>query len=261
MSSKRTLVVVGALVAALVAVFLVFSYVRGVENQKAEDSQLVKVYVAKSEIPQGAIGEQAFARGVIALTEVNAEFRPVGAIESPEQIAAKGAAFNIAPNTIITQGMFVDPTEANLSFQARLSNPDYVAVTVQLDQVRAAGGFISPGDYVNMMLVQQSEGGGSPVASMLYQKVRVLAVGSSTSRQQAEEVGTNAGSSGLITFEVPQSSALLITVAAQSGGMYLTLVPDNYVPVPFGPATVSGELPGQDPSRLTPYGPQGFTGP
>jgi pilus assembly protein CpaB len=251
----------GALAAGLIAVFLVFNYVRGVENQQQANVQLVDVYVAKGPIAAGTPGEQAIASGAIALSKVNAEFRPVNAISSPDEIAAKVAVFPISNNTIITQGMFVDPSEASLSFQARLSSPDFVAVTVQLDQVRAAGGFISPGDFVNIMLVNGGTDGTASV-SMLYQKVRVLAVGSSTSPTQKEE-NANTANSGLLTFEVPQEAALLITAASQSGGMYLSLVPDNYVPTPYPTATIGGEagLPGQNPSQLTPYGPEGFQGP
>jgi Flp pilus assembly protein CpaB len=258
-SSKRTLVMAGALAAGLVAVFLVFNYVRGIENRQKENVKLVDVYVAKGPIPEGTPGEQAVASGAIALSKVNAEYRPANAISSPDEIAAKASLFNISGNTIITQGMFVDPSEAKLSFQARLSNPDYVATTVQLDQVRAAGGFVSPGDYVNIMLVTSGEGSAS--VSMLYQKVRVLAVGSSVTRAQAQETGATA-SNGLLTFEVPQEAALLITAAAQSGGMYLTLVPDNFVPKPYPTVSLDAVLglPGQDPNLLTPYGPAGFPG-
>lgn len=249
----------GALVAGLLAVFLVFNYVRGVEGQQQENVRLVDVFVAKGPIPEGTPGEQAVANGSIALSKVNAEFRPSNAISSPDEIVAKAALFNISPNTIITQGMFVDPSEAALSFQARLSNPDFVATTVQLDSVRAAGGFISPGDFVNIMLVNSTEGASS--VSMLYQKVRVLAVGTSITRAQTAEAG-GSSNSGLLTFEVPQEAALLITAASQSGGMYLTLVPDNYVPVAYPTVSLdsAGGLPGQIESQLTPYGPEGFPG-
>jgi Flp pilus assembly protein CpaB len=248
----------GALAAGLIAVFLVFNYVRGVENQQQANVQLVDVYVAKGPIAEGTLGEQAIASGAIALSKVNAEFRPVNAISSPDEIAAKGAAFGISNNTVITQGMFVDPADASLSFQGRLSSPDFVAVTVNLDQVRAAGGFVSSGDFVNIMLVVPGVDGAPPSVSLLYQKVRVLVVGDGCTEYEC-----NVFPGGLITFEVPQEAAMLITAAGQSGYMYLSLVPDTYVPTPYPTATIGGEagLPGQIPSQLTPYGPEGFQGP
>lgn len=268
MNSKRTVMMIGSIIVGLVAILLIVNYVRGVENKEEENSRKVQVYVARGPIAEGTPGEQAIANGSITVSEINAEFRPDTAIVSPDEIAAKAALLNIAPNTVIVRGMFIDPSEASLSFQARLSNPEYVAVSVQLDQVRAAGGFVSPGDFVNMMVLTTTTEGNSELG-MLYQKVRVIAVGSNVtttaSRTGEDGSGVSSGSaqtssSGLITFEVPQEAALRIASANQSGGLYLTLVPNDYVPQPLGNVSVlnQSDLPGSDPGRLTPYGPGGI---
>jgi len=66
--------------------------------------------------------------------------------------------------------------------------------------------------------------------------------------------------SGLITLEVPATAAQLIA-SVNPESIYLTLLPQDYKPEalpkldPF-PAL----LPGEDPTQLTPYGPQGISG-
>jgi pilus assembly protein CpaB len=259
-NSKRTIIMAGSIVAGLVAALLIFNYVRGIENKQAEGVRLVEVYVAKANIPSGTPGDAAIASGAIAVSQINAEFRPENIITSADEIAAKASLFDIAPNTVITRGMFVDPSQTSLSFQARISRPDYVAVTIQLDQVSAVGGFLSPGDYVNVMVgtTSQNEEQTTTGISLLYQKVRILAVGNNVNTNpQAAAEGAQGGNSGMLTLEVPQEAASLIVFSSTNGSLHLSLVPDSYTPVPVPPAD-GADLPGQDPARLTPYGPEGF---
>lgn len=265
MKQKRPAILIGSVGVGLLAILLIINYVRGVENRTQDAERQVQVFTANAEIAEGQPGEQALSTGAIKSSAVSNQFRPSDAVTVEEQIKGKVALLPIAPNTIITKSMFVSPEEKNLSFQARLSQPGYVAVAIQLDQVRAAGGFISPGDYVNMMLYKVNEAGQGSL-SMLYQKVRVLAVGSNVTVGPTgnDEARTASANSGMLTFEVPQEAASLIASAALSGGLYLTLVPDNYVPADVPDISIDnldsfgGALPGQDPKRRTPYGPNGF---
>ena len=52
MSSRRTLILIGAIVIGGLAAFLTLNYVRGVENENAEENQLVEVLVATGPIPR-----------------------------------------------------------------------------------------------------------------------------------------------------------------------------------------------------------------
>ena len=95
----------------------------------------------------------------------------------------------------------------------------------------------------------------------LYQKVYILAVGSSTVLAPGETVDANAtanSNTGMITLEVPPDAALWIMTAQNKGGIYLSLVAKDYVPTPVpAPPFVVPVLPGEDPAVLTPYGPSG----
>src|SRR6478752_5443630 len=50
-SSRRTLILIGAVVIGGLAAFLTLNYVKGVESESAEENQLVDVLVAKGPIP------------------------------------------------------------------------------------------------------------------------------------------------------------------------------------------------------------------
>jgi len=266
-SSRRTLILVGAIVIGLVAVLLVVNYVRGIEDRANNNAKRVDVYVAKTDIPRGTPGETASSNGSVGVAQIPQEFRPASAITTTDEIQKKVALFNIPQNTPIVQDMFVDPAQSQISFRQRLKNPEHVAITVSVDQVRGVAGFLVPGDEVNLMILPANTNGGdkallTTTARYLYQKVQILAVGQSTllsPGEQSAATGAAAATanSGLITFNVPPEAAQWIASAQQSGGLYLSLVASDYVPKPLPPLDpAASTLPGES-GELTPYGPQG----
>jgi pilus assembly protein CpaB len=280
-SSRRTLILLGAIAVGVVAALLLFNYVRGIEDRANDNAKRVDVFSAQADIPRGTPGETAAADGSVSSSKIPQEFKPSTAITSVDEIEKKVALFDIAQGTVIVQGMFVDPATTQISFRERLENPDHVAITVSVDQVRGVAGFLVPGDEVNILVFQDVAGGegGAPapgevgitgvfneVSRYLYQKVQVLAVGQSTllspGEQASAEEGSTAstGNTGLITFNVPPDAAQLIAMAQNGGGMYLTLVPEDYQPKELPPPDpLVTLLPGEDPAVLTPYGPAGNT--
>lgn len=173
-----------------------------------------------------------------------------------------------------------------------------VAISMQFDQVRGVAGVIVPGDFVNILLSPNSTaicgdagggqaGGNSGVverrspdlaqgnqqdrglnictpARYLYQSVQVLFVDKTAVPLPGEQTATNANgatqttSGGLITFAVPPQAAQLLA-SVDAGKLYLTLLPNNYSPVPIGPLNAfPANLPGEDATQLTPYGPNGI---
>lgn len=286
MSSRRTLILLGAVAIGAVAAFLLFNYVSGLEDKANEDAELVEVFTAKNPIPQSTDAGVAIDAGDIVNDQIPQKFKPADSITSINDIEGKVAILDIAPGTVITKAMFVDPVNAQVSFRNRLQDPTHVAVTIQVDTVRGVGGFLQPGDDVNILVnVTQSQsadpnnptGGeecpeiaflcGDAVrpAFFVYQKVNILAVGALAELQPGEatdETATTNQSSGLITFNVPPNAAALIASIAPEN-LYLTLVAKEYEPSAewAEKATALYEstlLPGEDPAILTPYGPQGL---
>ncbi len=103
-------------------------------------------------------------------------------------------------------------------------------------------------------------------ARYLMQKVQILAIDqtpvqlpgeAATAAEGDPAAGQPLAGSGLITLIVPTRAAQFIA-SADPTQLYLTLVPRDYTPVPMTPIDPNHDpLPGEDPTMLTPYGPNG----
>ena len=285
MSSRRTLILLGAIAVGVVAALLLFNYVRGIEDRANDNAKRVDVFSAQADIIRGTPGETAVADGSIASSKIPQEFKPTTAITTTDEIQKKVALFDIPQNTVIVKDMFVDPASTQISFRARLKDPGHQAISVNVDSIRAVGGFLVPGDQVNIMVfgevtITPEEACQAPdprsipvgcyltsMARYLYQEVHILAVGAQPELSPGEQVSTtgadgttttSTGNSGTITFNVPPQAAQWIASAQNLGSMYLTLVAEDYSPSELGPIDpLVTLLPGEDPAQLTPYGPGG----
>jgi pilus assembly protein CpaB len=272
-SSRRTLILVGAILIGVIAALLIYNYVQGINNRANNNAKLVTVYVAKSDIPKGTSGDTAASSKQVDTASIPAQFKPSTAIATTDQISKKVALFDIPKNSVIVSDMFVDPATAQISFRDRITNANWVAVSISVDQVHGVGGFLVAGDEVNMTVDLKEQTDPTPnspgihfttVPSYLYQKVFVLAVGNQPALQPGETATTTAAasSSGILTLEVPPEAVPWIEAGQETNSIYLSLVTADYQPrvvaqVPFDVPT----LPGQDGTQLTPYGPSGTAGP
>lgn len=236
MTERRTLIVVAAVVAGLLAAFMVVRYLSTTDQRAFDNAELVKVFVVKQVIPRDYPAERAIAEERIAVGEIPRRFRPPTALTRLEDIAGKVAISELSPNQVVVTGQFVDPRVAQRTFSQRIPSGN-VAITVSVDQVRGVAGLLRPDDRVNILV---SEGATQRV---LYQNVQVIAVGSSTAPLPGEQTAdpaaappAGAANSNLITFAVPPEAAVRIAYAAQhTGGIYLTLVPPDNTPVELPP--------------------------
>jgi Flp pilus assembly protein CpaB len=257
----------------VIAALLIYNYVQGINRRANNNAKLVTVYVAKSDITKGTTGESATASKAIDTAQIPQQIRPSSAINTTDQLSNKVALFDIPKNSVIVTGMFVDPARAQISFRDRLTRKDWVAVTIQVDNVHGVGGFLVAGDEVNMTMditPQNDPQANTPnlihlksVPQYLYQKVFILAVGDQPALQPGETATTTANnSSGTLTLEVPAKAVPWVEIGNESGSLYLSLVTKDYQPtvIPVVPFDVPN-LPGQDPSQLTPYGPSANGGP
>jgi Flp pilus assembly protein CpaB len=278
------MILIAAIAVGLLAAFLVFNYVQGAEDRAQGDAQRVDVFVVREQIPRGVSGTQAQEQNLIQRDQIPRDFLPPTAITSLDQIDGKVALNNLAPNQVLVDGMFVDPADAQVGFSELLED-DMTAVTISVDDIRGVAGLLVPGDEVNLMVTRESitapdEGNGADRdnvairlgqdARMLFQKVRILAVGTQAASQPGENLTEDAegaeadpaeaatGNSGLITFSVPTTAAQYIA-SAVPGSIYLTLVPEGYEPTALPPLDLDTitEFPGEIGTQLTPYGPDG----
>ena len=277
MSSRRTLILVGAIAIGLVAALLLFNYVRGIEDRANNNAKRVDVYVAKTDIPQGTAGETAASDGSIGgrpdPAGVPSGQRHHHHRRDPEE---GGAVRHPARTRRSSQDMFVDPAQSQISFRERLKNPEHVAITISVDQVRGVAGFLVPGDEVNLHGVPGrtpvGDGAGSPTRQSPSTAALPLPEGPDPRRRpehaarpgRARPTPTAGDRRPPATpasspSTCPPEAAQWIASAQQAGGLYLTLVGQRLRPrSPLPPIDpTSATLPGEDPAELTPYGPQG----
>ncbi len=83
MNSRRTIILLVAIVVGAIASFGLLIYVRGLEDSANEDAALTTMWVVTQEIPRGMPGETAISGGFITQQEVPVQFKPSTAVEDP----------------------------------------------------------------------------------------------------------------------------------------------------------------------------------
>ncbi len=298
MSPRRVVILVAALLIGTLAVFGIIRYVGEVRDEAIADAVVETVWVVRSPIPRGTPAQEAMEQGWIAEDQIPLEYRPQAAISDPtvELEGQLVAIADLPPGQVVVTGNFVPTSVATTSIRDSLEERGLVTVTVSLDQVGGVAYLVRPGDRVNILRlysalgeeeVTATEGEESgtilvspegnvigesaerdydpyPVdARYLYQAAEVLAVdkelpaGYGTSDEE-DGAAAATGNPGLITLAVPPEVAQMV-LSVDKDSLYLSLVPSDYVPRPLLPVDRSNKvLPGEDPERLTPYGPNGL---
>jgi pilus assembly protein CpaB len=275
-SSRRTLILIAAVVVGLIAAYALWAYIGGIEDEANNNAERVEIFKIVQDIPKGTFGDEAFTQGWIEKDVIAKEYRPATAITDPSQIEGLVAISDLAANQVVVSNQFVTQQDSLSTFSQLLKNNE-VAVTITVDQVHGVAGLLVPGDFVNILITgaaaaENSTGGGggqsgaevySSPARYLFQKVQILAIGQTRKLEPGETAATNADgtaaastSSGLITFVVPADAAQKIA-SVDGGSIYLTLVAPDYQPTAIPPLDANAPLAGETDNQLTPYGPDG----
>jgi Flp pilus assembly protein CpaB len=272
---RRTIVLVVALLLAGLAAFAVWNFLSNIEAETRGDVELVEVYRAAATIQEGAEGSLVLSQNQAVKSQEEAQFLPANAITSQESLqqalAGKLAAGPISENQVLTTDQWVTIT-ADLKPLAEIIPEGKQAISIQVDEVRGVGGFIRPGDRVNMivtistpvvevdvvgggesteqalqeLLQQVEEAQEEEITRFVLQGLPVLAAGRDLrSESGAEEVtvpstlpdgqqvdGAEEQISGVYTIEVSHDEAERIAYSFEKGSVWLTLVPQDFVSTP-----------------------------
>ncbi len=253
------------------------------------DAVTVDAYVVSTQVEPGTYGEEATA--AIKKEKIPRKIVPSNAVKDLTQIQGKVTTTRLVPNQVVTTDMFVSPADAQTSFADRLGTvdgTDMVSFTMNLDPTHAAAGLLTPGDFVNILSVDQAGGSGSgsapdsgsapnsgstSAANYVYLKAQIVAIdqtpmlaageksqtaGSSTDQSSSSTTAApKAAAQGLITLRVPTKVAqVLASIPTQN--LYLSLVGKDYKPEPQTPFDPNAQLPADNPQIVTPYGPTGM---
>ena len=237
MDKKRTILIAGLAVAAIV----VFTQVKklgtpvpvqqtATPTQVIQKVEYVDVLVAANNISLGSrISEQSvrwkqWPAEAITPALISSDVRPQ-AIEELERAIVRSPILEGEP---ISESKLVKAGSSGV--MAALLKPGMRAVTTRISVDTAAGGFIQPGDRVDIILTQTVQsnrigGGGQTnqrlfVADTIFENVHVLAI------DQTYSTGVEGGASVIgstATFEMSQGDAELLQQSVSKGDLSLTL--------------------------------------
>lgn len=133
-----------SLVLGLLAAFLVFVYVRGLERQLYEEVDMQNVVVAREQIAAGtAIDERVLRR-----MAVPRKYRQPNTFPALEDVAGRVAVVPIPAGAQVSGSMLADAGAEALSFEVPRGRRA-VAITVTDDT--GVGGLIRPGNFVDIV--------------------------------------------------------------------------------------------------------------
>jgi pilus assembly protein CpaB len=216
------LIILGvAILIGLAAVFLANSYLGRVEQQQTTVAQgMVKVAVASVPLDFGA----PITPDKVRLVDWPAGSLPEGTFSSIPQLLpmnhTRVALRPMAANEPILRSKISG--EGGRAAISAVLDPTKRAVAVRLSDVAGVGGFVLPGDVVDVLVTRTpmvTNGATGQITDILLQKVRVIAIDQDASdNTDKPAVGKTA------TLEVAQVDAQKLALAQQVGQLSLALV-------------------------------------
>jgi len=231
MDFKKIVLLVGALMVAAVTAIMARNMFAGAGAQQAAaapvEAQGPRVLVARKALPVGTI---------IDSTMIGFEPWPEDSVQpayyvqgGPDSDASKllgtVVRFPVTAGQPVTRGALVGPKDRG--FLAAALGPGMRAITVPVDdKTGGVGGFVFPGDRVDLVLTQEIEGGGDGeplrVSETIVRNIRVLATDQRVDGKD-EEGKTVVLKAQTVTLEATPRIAEKIAVAQSMGVLSLSL--------------------------------------
>ncbi len=146
--TRRAIAFVIAAILAIVAVIAALSYLRGVENEAAEEADAVVGYVATQRIEPGTLADTAIQSGLIEEREIPRSLLAEGAITELSQVTGRTVQEVILPGDQIVDARFAAPGQG---VQVLTIPPDHQAMSVAVGIPPGVAGFLRAGDFVSII--------------------------------------------------------------------------------------------------------------
>ena len=225
MDKKKLLLLLGALVVAIGTALAARSLFAGASAPQAEASvpKGPKVLVAQRALPVGTI---------ITADSISFQQWPKEMIQDAYFIDGEAdmtkllgtvARFPITAGQPVTQGALVSPGDRG--FLAAALGPGMRAVTIPVSAKTGVGGFVFPGDHVDLVLTQTvkaEEGQALKASETVLRNLRVLATDQSTESETVDGK-TVVRAFRTVTLEVTPRIAEKVAVAQTIGTLSLAL--------------------------------------
>lgn len=233
MDRKKLVLLLGALVIAIGTALAARSMFVGASAPQAEaapaEPQGPKVLVAKRALPVGtiitadAVGYQLWPKELVQ----DAYF--IDGEADMSKLLGTVVRNPITAGEPVTQGSLVSPGDRG--FLAAALGPGMRAVTVPVSEKTGVGGFIFPGDHVDLMLTQTINGEGPSLnaTETILRNLRVLATDQSTETTTTDDGKTIVKAFRTVTLEATPRIAEKIAVSQTIGTLSLSLrsIADN----------------------------------
>jgi len=228
MDKKKLMLLLGALVIAIGTALAARSLLTGAGAPKADAAQQVpkgpKVLVAQRALPVGTIITADSVSFQLWPKEMVQDAYFIDGEADMNKLLGTVVRYPITAGQPVTQGALVAPGDRG--FLAAALGPGMRAVTIPVSAKTGVGGFVFPGDHVDLMLTQtvSGQGDGPPLKATdtILRNVRVLATDQSTDTT-VEDGKTVVRSFRTVTLEVTPKIAEKIAVSQTIGTLSLTL--------------------------------------
>ena len=238
MDVKKIMLLVGALFIAAVTAVMARNMFAGAGAEQAAAAPAVpvgpKVLVARKALPVGTIIDaESFSYQPWPKELMQGAYYVEGAAGAEaKQLLGTVVRYPLTAGQPLTRGALVGPKDRG--FLAAALGAGMRAVTVPVDEkTGGVGGFVFPGDRVDLVLTQSIEGGGEgeplSVSETIVRNMRVLATDQSFDKKTTEEGETEIIKAKNVTLEVTPRIAEKIAVAQSMGTLSLSLrsIADN----------------------------------
>src|SRR3990167_4602155 len=227
MDRKKLVLLLVALVVAVGTAFAARSMFTGASSPEAQaveaEAKGPKVLVAQRALPAGTIitaDALSFQKWPEELVK-DAYF--IDGESDINQLLGTVVRFPVTAGEPVTQGSLVKPGDRG--FLAAALGPGMRAVTVPVSAKTGVGGFVFPGDRVDLVLTQTvkaEQGDGLKASETILRNLRVLATDQSTTHETVEGK-TVVKSFKTVTLEVTPKIAEKVAVAQTIGTLSLSL--------------------------------------
>ena len=228
MDRKKLVLLLGALVIAIGTALAARSMFAGASAPQAQAAPAVpqgpKVLVAKRALPVGtiitadAVGYQLWPKEMVQ----DAYF--VNGEADMSKLLGTVVRFPVTAGEPVTQGALVAP--GYRGFLAAALGPGMRAITISVSEKTGVGGFVFPGDHVDLMLTQTVSGADSQnlnATETILKNLRVLATDQKTETTTTDDGKTVVKAFRTVTLEATPKIAEKISVAETIGTLSLSL--------------------------------------
>lgn len=211
MSSRTFPLIALSLVLGLGAAWMANNWLSAKLNAKEDDNQQ-SVVVATTEI---AFGQMVEAQQV-AVVRMPKDAVPEDAFDAPDKVVGKIATFSMLRGDILRAARLAEHLGG--STLASLIEPNKRAISVRVDDVVGVGGFLLPGNRVDVLATRQTGNSGDAESKTILEDLRVLAVDQTASTDKTQPVVVRA-----VTLEMTPQEAEVLVKGMAAGKLQLAL--------------------------------------